>query len=69
MEAITLPEDVSVVDRARCIGCGVCISVCPTEAIALTPRPESERIEPPEDLRQWMEERARQRGIEFDAIL
>ena len=69
MGAITLPEDVSVVDRLRCIGCGLCVSVCLTEALSLTPRPESERIEPPEDLRAWMEERACERGIAFDEIL
>ena len=69
MEAISLPEQVSVVERERCIGCGLCVSVCPAEAISLQPRPESERIEPPEDLRAWMAERARERGIALDEVL
>jgi electron transport complex protein RnfB len=67
--ALSIPEDVSVVAAQRCIGCGLCVTVCPSGALSLAPRPESERIEPPEDLRAWMAERARQRGIALDSIL
>jgi electron transport complex protein RnfB len=67
--ALSIPEDVSVVAAQRCIGCGLCVTVCPSGALSLAPRPESERIEPPEDLHAWMAERARQRGIALDSIL
>ncbi len=35
MEAITLPDDVAVVDLGRCIGCGVCVTKCPSDALTL----------------------------------
>jgi ferredoxin len=30
--------DVVALNLKRCIGCGLCISVCPTEALRLEPR-------------------------------
>ena len=32
----------------RCIGCGLCVMVCPEEALHLEPKPENERVVPPE---------------------
>jgi Fe-S-cluster-containing hydrogenase component 2 len=28
-------KEISVVDSSRCLGCGICTTVCPNEAIAL----------------------------------
>jgi electron transport complex protein RnfB len=42
----------------RCIGCGVCTVVCPTEAITLAARPAEERTVPPRTVVQWALERA-----------
>src|SRR5262249_46126747 len=35
MEAISMVEEKAVVDRARCIGCALCISTCPSGALQL----------------------------------
>ncbi len=48
-----------------CIGCGVCTSTCPTEAIKLERKPESEHVIPPKNLMQWYQDRAASRGIEL----
>ena len=46
MDAITVNET-SHINQARCIGCGVCVSKCPSEAISL--RDKEEKIVPPEN--------------------
>ncbi|MFX0204700.1 MAG: DUF362 domain-containing protein, partial [Candidatus Hodarchaeota archaeon] len=35
MDAISLEDDYSTINRKRCIGCGNCLLVCPSEAITL----------------------------------
>ncbi len=49
MEAISSPDGKAVVDRSRCIGCGLCVSTCPSGALRLVPsdRPKL----PPDDTR------------------
>ncbi|GAG08685.1 unnamed protein product [marine sediment metagenome] len=45
MEAIAVgDDDVSEVDEALCIGCGVCTPTCPNDAVDLGKRAE---IKPP----------------------
>ena len=36
MDAITELEETMEVTADKCVGCGVCVSVCPEEAIELT---------------------------------
>jgi ferredoxin len=50
-----------VVDRDRCIGCGVCAHKCPTQSIRLVPRPEKEYF--PFTEREMAERMAEERGI------
>lgn len=32
-----------VLDQANCVGCGLCVSTCPTKALILEPKPEDQR--------------------------
>ena len=62
LEALSLPEDVAVVDYGRCVGCGVCVVTCPVEALRLERRPEGEVPVPPKDADEWRARRAEARG-------
>lgn len=46
----------------RCIGCGVCVVTCPTEAMSIVPRPESEHVVPPRNIVDWSVQRAANRS-------
>lgn len=41
MDAIEEGEDVSEIVDGRCIGCGLCVSTCPEEAISLVAKPDT----------------------------
>jgi ferredoxin len=48
MEAIVIgSDDAAHVNRDRCIGCGLCITTCPSGALKLQAKPPGERREPP----------------------
>lgn len=51
--AISDGDGSTTVDGDRCIGCGVCSVACAFDAIQLSPRPEEERVTPPETLVHW----------------
>ena len=40
MGAIHLENDIAVVESSSCIGCGLCVSGCPENAMRLEPRPD-----------------------------
>jgi ferredoxin len=50
-----------VVDQARCIGCGLCVTGCPNEAAQLERKTEAEIIHPPVDFAAWEQERLHNR--------
>ncbi|MBI4768046.1 MAG: 4Fe-4S binding protein, partial [Deltaproteobacteria bacterium] len=43
VKAIEIADDVSVITKDRCIGCGLCVSTCPTGSITLVPKQSAER--------------------------
>jgi electron transport complex protein RnfB len=65
--AIEEGEEAYSVVKEKCIGCGLCISTCPSEAIRLVHKKPEEIVYPVTDEEAWLEERARQRGIDFSA--
>jgi electron transport complex protein RnfB len=62
MDAITHQTGRFAVSADRCIGCGVCAPVCPTDAIRLVRRPEPDQTVPPKDIVHWSVDRLSSRS-------
>lgn len=67
--ALSMPDDVCIVDKVRCVGCGLCALDCSTDALQLERRLEGETPKPPDDLKDWMLQRAMERDISIFDIL
>ena len=51
------------VNAVRCVGCGVCVINCSTEALGLARRPEEEVLHVPVTHTDWEAQRAAERGL------
>ena len=60
MQAIKEGDDVSQIIDGRCIGCGLCASTCPEEAISLMAKADME--EPPKDFSETLRKIDIERG-------
>jgi len=65
VQAIEEGEDAYRVIKERCIGCGLCVSTCPSEAIQLLRKEPADISLPPKDEMEWYDERGRLRGVDF----
>jgi ferredoxin len=54
---VELDPGKSEVERAKCIGCGVCVIKCPTDAIKLEPVSAEEWFHTPASMAEWEERR------------
>jgi Fe-S-cluster-containing hydrogenase component 2 len=64
MDAIHVErDDAAEIDQDRCIGCSLCVNVCPPQAIQLKQKPENERVTPPETGMHMFMEIAKRRGV------
>jgi Fe-S-cluster-containing hydrogenase component 2 len=69
VRAIEEDEGVFRVDSRRCIGCGLCLSACPPEAIRMVPKQPEDLAPSPKDEVQWveMQQRSRSTALPGDA--
>ena len=58
-------EDSYKIIKDDCIGCGLCISTCPEEAISLLRKTEKDIVSPPDDEMDWFKKRGKVRNIDF----
>ena len=65
VNAIEEGEEAYRVIGEKCIGCGLCLTTCPSEALQLVRKEQEKLVAPPLDERAWYEERGRQRGVDF----
>jgi Fe-S-cluster-containing hydrogenase component 2 len=65
VHAIKEGENAYKVIKDDCIGCGLCITTCPNEAISLVRKKDEELVRPPADEMAWYKERGVKRGVDF----
>lgn len=54
-------EEIAEINYDRCIGCGLCISSCPEDALSLIAKPEQEHAAPTETLHELLAREAGKR--------
>jgi Fe-S-cluster-containing hydrogenase component 2 len=62
MQALTMADDVAVLNADRCIGCGLCVSTCPSGALTLTRKPPERQPTVPKNQKEAFVSRARARS-------
>ncbi len=64
MNALSMNDDgLAVVNEDRCIGCGLCVTSCPTEALKLVSKSEAEFRTPPASMAEQMMLMAQEREL------
>ncbi len=65
VEAVIEDNDTYQVVTEKCIGCGLCVSTCPAEAIKLVRKTPGEQVEPFKDEMDFFKVKARERGVDI----
>jgi len=65
LDAIEEVDDTYRVMADRCIGCGLCISTCPADAVSIVRKAEEALEAPPKNEADWYAKRAEARGVDF----
>lgn len=65
VHAIEEGEEAYRIIQEKCIGCGLCVSTCPSEAIQLIRKQPDDIEAPPKDEMEWYEKRGKLRGVDF----
>jgi electron transport complex protein RnfB len=61
-EALTMSDGLAESNYLRCVGCGLCVLVCPADALHLNRRETGETLIPPTDISAWRAQRTTARG-------
>ena len=56
-KTLSIPDTMLNVDLKHCVGCGLCVLVCPTEALHLEQREQNQISIPPSDIKEWRAQR------------
>ena len=65
VNAIEVADGAYEIIREKCIGCGLCVTTCPSEAISMKRKSPEEIVLPPKDEMDWYEKRALARGVDI----
>lgn len=65
VHAIEEKDDAYAVIKDKCIGCGLCVSTCPSDAISLIRKNEEDIVLPPVDENDWYKRRSQMRGVDY----
>ena len=62
MEAVEIVEEKAVIDLGRCIGCGLCVTTCETDAMSLSMKTDDQLYIPPKSITETYMRIAMERG-------
>ncbi|MBU2550020.1 MAG: 4Fe-4S binding protein [Proteobacteria bacterium] len=65
ISAIVEEDDAYRILENKCIGCGLCVTTCPTGSITLVRRDEADCAPPPANEDEWFLRRGENRGVDF----